>query len=322
MTWTRQDSSTTAETPIDIANLLNRYFYLLFKPSCDSTHGLPIPVDDDSINLTTIADVELTEGEVCSVLRTLDVDKATGPDKIPAVLLKNCAASVSPSLCELFNKNLSCGKLPREWKLSNISPIPKKNPSHEVSNYRPISLLSLVSKVFERCIYDRIIDHLSNQLYSLQYGFQSGKSTTSQLLYVLHEIHNILEKRAQFDTVYLDFAKAFDKVSHDLLLVKLHNFGIRVNLLRWFGVYLSGRLQRITVLRVTSVPLPALSGVPQGSILGPFLFLIYSNDIPKATSFDTTVIMFADDTKCHRPLRNLQDTEILQQDLDKITRLL
>ena len=114
MTWTRQDSSTTAETPIDIANLLNRYFYSVFKPSCDSTHGLPIPVDDDSINLTTIADLELTEGEVCSVLRTLDVDKATGPDKIPAVLLKNCAASVSPSLCELFNKSLSCGKLPRE----------------------------------------------------------------------------------------------------------------------------------------------------------------------------------------------------------------
>jgi hypothetical protein len=115
MTWTRQDSSSaTAETPIDIANLLNRYFYSVFKPSCDFTHGIPIPVDDDSINLTTIADVELTEGEVYSVLSTLDVDKATGPDKIPAVLLKNCAASVSPSLCELFNKSLSCGKLPRE----------------------------------------------------------------------------------------------------------------------------------------------------------------------------------------------------------------
>ncbi|CAB3995444.1 Hypothetical predicted protein [Paramuricea clavata] len=139
------------------------------------------------------------------------------------------------------------------------------------------------------------------------------------MLYVLHEIHNILEKRAQVDTVYLDFAKAFDNVSHDLLLVKLHNFGIRGNLLRWFGDYLSGRLQRVTVLGVTSEPLPVLSGVPQGSILGPLLFLIYVNDLPKATSFDTTVTMFADDTKCHRPLRNLQDTKILQQDLDKIT---
>jgi hypothetical protein len=139
------------------------------------------------------------------------------------------------------------------------------------------------------------------------------------MLYVLHEIHNILEKRAQVDTVYLDFAKAFDKVSHGLLLVKLHNFGIRGNLLRWFGDYLSGRLQRVTVLGVTSVPLPVLSGVPQGSILGPLLFLINVNDIPKATSFDTTVTIFADDTKCHRFLRKLQDTKILQQDQDKIT---
>jgi hypothetical protein len=172
--------------------------------------------------------------------------------------------------------------------------------------------------VFERCIYNRIIDHLSSQLYDLQYGFQSGKSTTAQMLYVLHEIHNVLEKRGQVDTVYLDFAKAFDKVSHDLLLVKLHNFGIRGNLLRWFGDYLSGRLQRVTVLGVTSEPLPVLSGVPQGSILGPLLFLIYVNDLPKSTSHDTTVTMFADDTKCHRHLRNFQDTIILQQDLDSV----
>jgi sarcosine oxidase/L-pipecolate oxidase len=159
---------------------------------------------------------------------------------------------------------------------------------------------------------------VSSQLYDLQYGFQSGKSTTAQMLYVFHEIHNVLEKRGQVDTVYLDFAKAFDKVSHDLLLVKLHNFGIRGNLLRWFGDSLSGRLQRVTVLGVTSEPLPVLSGVPQGSILGPLLFLIYVNDLPKTTSHDTTVTMFADDTKCHRHLRNLQDTIILQQDLDSV----
>jgi sarcosine oxidase/L-pipecolate oxidase len=192
----------------------------------------------------------------------------------------------------------------------------KKSPFHEVCNYRPISLLSLVSKAFERCIYIIIIDHLSSQLYDLQYGFQSGKSTTAQMLYVLHEIHNVLEKRGQVDTVYLDFAKAFNKVRHDLLLVKLHNFGIRGNLLRWFGDYLSGRLQRVTVLGVTSEPLPVLSGVPQGSILGPLLFLIYVNDLPMSTLHDTTVSMFADDTKCH--LRNFQDTIILQQDLDSV----
>ena len=141
------------------------------------------------------------------------------------------------------------------------------------------------------------------------------------MLYVLHEIHNVLEKRGHVDTVYLDFAKAFDKVSHDLLLVKLHNFGIRGNLLRWFGDYLSGRLQRVTVLGVTSEPLPMLSGVPQGSILGQLLFLIYVNDLPMSTSRDTTVTMFADDRKCHRHLRNFHGTIILQQDLNRVRQL-
>jgi hypothetical protein len=174
MTWSQQDSSpTTAENPIDIANLLNRYFYSVFKP-CDAAHHSPLPADDDSTNLITISDLELAEGEVCCVLKTLDVDKVTGPDKIPAVLLKTCAANISPSLCELFNKSLSCGKLPLEWKLSNISPIPKKSPFHEVCNYRPISLLSLVSKVFERCIYNRIIDHLSSQLYIFNTVFKAA----------------------------------------------------------------------------------------------------------------------------------------------------
>ena len=113
---------------------------------------------------------------------------------------------------------------------------------HDVSNYRPISLLSVVLKVFERCIYNRLIDHVHGQIYELQYGFLRGRSTTSQLLHVLHQVLKVLEQRNQVDIVYLDFAKAFDKVSHDLLLVKLHNFGIRGNLLRWFRDFLSGRV--------------------------------------------------------------------------------
>ena len=319
MTWTNQDStSLTADNPGDIADLLNRYFYSVFQSS-NSTHDQlqlsSAVLEDDSNNMTTISDLTLTEGEVRSILRTLDEEKATGPDKIPAILLKNCANSIAPSLCELFNKSLSSGQLPSDWKLSNVCPIPKKSPRHEVSNYRPISLLSLVSKVFERCIYNRLIDHVSGKLSELQYGFQRGKSTTSQLLHVLHNIHTMLEKRCQVDTVYFDFAKAFDKVSHHLLLLKLQKFGIKGNLLHWFKNYLSGRFQRVTVLGVTSRPLPVLSGVPQGSIL---LFLIYVNDLPKTVSPGTAVSMFADDTKCHCPICNLQDKEILQTELDNV----
>ena len=321
MTWTHQDLIVqTAENPADIGNLLNRYFYSLFNhDDPNDEDSIPISSEDNSTLLETISDITLTEAEVCSVLRTINENKATRPDKIPAVLLKNSATNISPSLCDLFNKSLSSGLLPKEWKLSNICPIPKKSPHHEVSNYRPISLLSLVSKVFERCIYNRLADHFSGQLYKLQYGFQKDKSTTSQLLNVLHNIHKFLEKRCEVDTIYLDFAKAFNKVSHEHLLVKLHNFGIGGNLLRWFGDYLSGRYQRVTVMGITSEPLPALSGVHQGSILGPLLFLVYVNNLPKSTSNNTIVTMFADDTKCHRALQHPDDNKILQSDLDKIT---
>ena len=171
-------------------------------------------------------------------------------------MLKICASSICSSLCVFFNKSLSIGKLPCEWKLSNIIPIPKKGPADEVSNCRPISLLSLFSKVFQRCIYNQLINHVSSQLHHLQFGFLKGKSTTSQLLRILHDINKSLENRSQVDSVYLDFAKAFDKVSHNLLLVKLQRFGIRADLLLWFKDYLSGRYQRVTVLDETSHTFP------------------------------------------------------------------
>ena len=229
--------------------------------------------------------------------------------KYPAKLLKNCASSIYLSLCDLFNKSLSLGKLPNEWKLSNIVPIPKKGPAEEVSNYRSISLLSLVSKVFERCVYNQLVSHISTQLHHLQFGFLRGKSTTSHLLHVLQDIHQALESRNQVDTVYLDFAKASDKVSHKLLLNKLHKFGIRGDLLSWFENYLSGRYQRVTVLGETSGTLPVLSGVPLGSILGPLLLLVYVNDLPHSISGESTVAMFADYTKCYCSVKDLPDCE-------------
>jgi hypothetical protein len=143
MSWSNQDStSSTADNPVDIADLLNRYFYSVFQTP-DLTHNQLSSVDfeDEMTDLTIISDLTLTEGEVRYVLRNLDEEKATGPDKIPAVLLKNCAASIDPSLCELFNNSLSSGQLPSQWKLSNVCPIPKKSPLREISNYRPISLL-------------------------------------------------------------------------------------------------------------------------------------------------------------------------------------
>ena len=204
------------------------------------------------------------------------------------------------------------------WKLSNITPIPKSGSSSNVTNHRPISLLSLVSKVLERCIYNRLIEHIGEKLHHLQFGFLKGKSTTSQLLQVLHDIGNKLDNKCQVDTLYLDFAKAFGKVNHELLLLKLKRFGISGNLLSWLRDYLSGRYQGVTVLGETSNTLPVLSGVPQGSILGPLLFLVYVNDLPDCVSSSSSLAMFADDSKCYHPIKCSEDAEVLQSDINAI----
>ncbi|CAB4034758.1 Hypothetical predicted protein, partial [Paramuricea clavata] len=242
--------------------------------------------------------------EMKNILLSLDDSKATGPDNIRAKLLRCCAPQICTSLCDVFNQSLKIGKIPTAWKTSNVIPIPKKAQLKDVSNYRPISLLSIVSKVFERCVYNRLIEHVSINIHQLQFGFLRGKSAAAQLLQVLQEIGEMLDKRVQIDLVYLDVAKAFDRVDYRLMLNKLKNFGISGTLLNWFEDYLSNRNQRVTVLGKTSHSLPVLSGVPQGSILGPLLFRLYVNDLPQATS-SSSIAIYADDTKCYRPVRAL-----------------
>ena len=208
---TRFDSTLTATNPGDIANLLNDYFYSVFKPPCTSSDcvtNLQPPTCHDSIDntLRTISDISVSPTEVRDVLLSLDPNKATGPDKIPAKLLKVCAPHIYSSLCALFNKCLLLGKMPSSWKESNIVPILKGGTVKEVSNYRPISLLPLVSKVLERRIYNRVINHIAPQLHKLQFGLLKGKSTTAQLLQVLHNVGEKLGKRVQVDAIYVDFA--------------------------------------------------------------------------------------------------------------------
>ncbi len=142
------------------------------------------------------------------------IDKATGPDRIPALLLRNCAPYICSSLCTFFNKCLALGEFPSAWKTSNITPIPKGIFSKNVTNYRPISLLPIISKVLQHCVYNKLVEHVSAHLHILQFGFLKGKSTTAQLLRVLHEIGKSLDKRMQMDSIYLDFAKAFDRIDN------------------------------------------------------------------------------------------------------------
>ena len=166
------------------ANLLNSFFHSTFSPaqSTPPTTGLPPSIDG------TLSSIQLTESEVIKALEDLDPKKACGPDGIPGQLLKTTAKEIAPSLCRLFNLSLSLGSVPASWKLANVTPVFKKDDPSLATNYRPISLLCIVSKILERCIFNHCCPHLSSCFYHLQHGFLKGKSTVTQLLQVYHDI--------------------------------------------------------------------------------------------------------------------------------------
>ena len=217
----------------------------------------------------------------------------------------------------LFNKSLDEGVLPEEWKLANIVPVHKKGERECTENYRPISLLPIVSKVLERCVFCNIKVHLFQLIQKSQHGFISGKSCITNLLEVLEFIGLELDAGGQIDVIYLDISKAFDKVNHERLAHKLRMAGFGGKLLQWFHSYLTNRNQRVTVLGATSNTLPVTSGVPQGSILGPLLFVLYVNDLPDAVT-SSQVAMFADDTKLFTTVKREDDCKRLQSDLDNL----
>ena len=202
------------------------------------------------------------------VLLSLDPNKGCGPDNIPGFLLKNTAAEIAPSLCKIFNLSLSHGVVPVLWKRAIVTPVFKKDDPTLAENYGPISLLCIVSKVLERCVfnYKDFYPHFAPLLYNLQHGFLREKSTVTQLLEVYHDILDMVAGGQEIDVIHLDLSKAFDKVPHDLLLTKLHRHGISGTALRWFEGYLSNRQQRVLLEGTFSDWLPVTSGVPQGSI--------------------------------------------------------
>ena len=191
----------------------------------------------------------------------------------------------------------------------------KSGDKSNLRNYRPISLLCNISKILESLIYNKVIKFIHKSISSHQFGFQKHKSTLQQLLKYFNDL---CISNNPTDTIYLDFTKAFDSVSRNELLLKLWSMGITGNLWKWFECYLTNRIQRVSVNNYLSTPLPVISGVPQGSILGPLLFLIYINDLPSVVT-SSKVLLFANDAKCYKTIHNLSDIHLLQLDLDSLT---
>jgi hypothetical protein len=180
-----------------------------------------------------------------------------------------------------------------------------------------VSLLSIVSKIAERCVYDKIYPLICDKLCIHQHGFLKGKSTCTQLVDFTNALSSVLDKGGQTDVIYTDFSKAFDTVSHNMLLTKLKKFGFCGNLFNWFQSYLSTRLQAVVISGATSTWLPVTSGVPQGSILGPLLFLLYINDLPDVIK-NSKIALFADDVKMYSEVININDCHNLQDDINSL----
>ena len=237
-------------------------------------------------------------------------------------MLKAVATNISAPVTKLFNLSISTGMFPNKWKVSSVVPIPKSADKRNPGNYRPISLLPVLSKLLERHIFSLLSKHLdqSHPISDSQWGFQAGKSTTTALLETTNNWFQLLESGREVGAVFFDFRKAFDSVPHRLLLRKLEDINLHPLLLRWIHSYLSGRTQKVVVNGAASNSLPVYSGVPQGSVIGPLLFLIYIDGIKSLLlSRDSHLTLFADDMLLYRPISCQSDFHLLQQDVNKIS---
>ena len=304
----------TLTDDLEIAESMNSYFLSVFT----SEDYVNFPVYSDVVD-SKLSTIFCNTNEVSRLLRNLNPHKSPGPDHLPPRVLKECAIEIAPTFCSLLNRSFFAGAVPHAWKLANIVPVHKKGRKDCRDNYRQISLTSIACKVSEKIVKNRVVNFWQalNVFNPSQFGFLEGKSTLTQLLCCFDDWASSRNKSKPTDVIFLDFSKAFDSVPHERLLLKLKGHGIDGSLLRWFRSFLTDRKQRVVVRGTYSSWSRVTSGVPQGTILGPILFLIYVNDM--SSNISSTLRMFADDTKVYRELSNIaRDSEALQFDVDQL----
>lgn len=304
---------TSVTDPIVMANKFNEYFVNIGKnlagkiPNCEGNIGKYVL---ENLNASSMMIEPTDPNEIINIIKGFSNNKAAGYDDVLTRIIKTVSYSLATPLVSLFNLSFETGIFPDQLKIAKVIPLFKSDDKRMINNYRPISILPVFSKIIEKLMHRRLKNFLdkNNVLTSSQFGFRRGHSTELAIINMIDKVTEAVDKKIECVGVFLDLSKAFDTIDHDILLQKLNLLGVRGVVNNWFGSYLSNRQQFVEISHKRSTLMRISCGVPQGSILGPLLFILYVNDLVNATK-DCNVIMFADDTNLFFSSKNLTDLE-------------